>query len=96
MKGRQWWTHEATLFVGPVYSSCGSCWGLADPNEKTHITRGDGEGCGTTFVRVSSDYGDRNGLYQRIRETRPDLPFVDWFDVPDRTATCGSGYKVRR
>lgn len=72
----------ATLYINRSDSVCGACNGNADPSEKRHTTRwawaGSQPGCGAEFVALSSHYSDHDGLYARIREMRPDLPFVDY------------------
>ena len=60
----------------------GACHRNADPNEKAHdMERMKGEGCGAVFTAVSSNYTDFAGLYDRIREMRPDLPFTGGFSL---------------
>jgi hypothetical protein len=67
----------ATLFINRNDSRCGACNRNADPFESAHLNETMyGEGCGATYDAVSSDYSGVPGLYERIREMRPDLPFV--------------------
>lgn len=72
----------ATLYVNLINSVCGACNRNADPYEKRHTTQwawtGTKVGCGAEFVALSSHYSDHDGMYDRIREMRPDLPFVDY------------------
>lgn len=73
----------ATLYIDRSYSNCGACGRNADPNEKAHVMESMvGEGCGATFTAVSSNYTDHDGLYDRIKEMRPDLPFEGGFTWP--------------
>ena len=69
----------ATLYIDTSRSTCGECGQNADPGETAHVMEVMvGDGCGSTFDAVSSHYPDFSGLYDRIREMRPDLPFVDF------------------
>lgn len=66
----------STLFINRSDSRCGACNRNADPHEPGHhMVTMRGEGCGVEYDAVSTDYFDFEGLHDRIREMRPDLPF---------------------
>ena len=67
-----------TLYINPSDSRCGACNRNADPYEPAHLMeKMRGEGCGATYTAVSSHYVNVAGLDERIKEMRPDLPFID-------------------
>jgi len=67
----------STLYINLSDSRCGACDRNADPCESAHVMETmRGEGCGATYTAVSSHYVGVPGLYDRIREMRPDLPWV--------------------
>lgn len=78
----------ATLYINRSDSQCGACGRNADPYEKRHDSiwawAGTLPGCHAEFTEVSSHYSDHDGLYDRIREMRPDLPFVDYLAAVNR------------
>ena len=67
---------DGVLFINFSDSRCGSCKRNADPGEGAHtMATMKGEGCGATFTAVSTNYtGSR--MEARVREMRPDLPFI--------------------
>ena len=69
----------STLFINHSKSRCGACNRNADPYEETHanVTMA-GEGCGARYTQVSTDYFQMADLVSRIKEMRPDLPYVGW------------------
>jgi hypothetical protein len=70
-----------TLYINRSDSVCGACGLTALPGDIRHETPCGWDqhpGCGAEFTAVSSHYGDHSGgMYTRIREMRPDLPFLD-------------------
>lgn len=51
----------------------------ADPRAKTHdrvLGYQPGPGCWERWTTVTTHYSDHNGLYDGVREMRPDLRFV--------------------
>ena len=73
----------ATLYIDRSDSTCGACGGGADPYEESHITllgwratNDKMKGCGVLFDSVDTNYHYLGELEERIREMRPDLPWV--------------------
>lgn len=78
-----------TLYIDKSDSYCGGCNKGADPYEESHITlmgwaavNDNMKGCGAVYDSVSSHYtnlteGSGFGLGDRIKEMRPDLPWID-------------------
>lgn len=73
----------AILYINPFHSRCGECSGGCNPRAESHDERygfsvADNEpGCGVTWTHVSSDYANFEGLYDSIKNMRPDLEFID-------------------
>lgn len=71
------------LFIDRSNSRCGACGKGADPAEKQHDTiieyspNTGRPGCGAIYEAVSTNYVNLDGLYDSIKEMRPDLQFVD-------------------
>lgn len=70
--------NTATLYINLFSSRCGACGNGVDPEAQTHeMVLGawgvPGPGCGARFTEVSSDYA---GTADRVKQMRPDLPFV--------------------
>jgi hypothetical protein len=64
-----------TLFINRNDSRCGKCNKNADPSEIAHeMAHMVGQGCGTEFASVSSDYC---GIDVAVKAMRPDLEFLD-------------------
>lgn len=67
------------LYIGPWSSRCGVCGKGAFPHEKTHAKeagygKNKGNGCGTKWTHVSTDYAGLD-----ISDMRPDLICIDQF-----------------
>lgn len=73
---------RGVLVINLSGSECADCGKNADPDSKIHILPkgwiNEGTGCGVKFKYVTSYYG---GMAQRIREMRPDLQWIDNFDL---------------
>lgn len=71
----------STLYINLSDSRCGGCNRSVLPQDVRHETPcgyDQHPGCGAEFTSVSSDYADSSGdLERRIREMRPDLPFLN-------------------
>lgn len=68
---------KRALVINRFESKCGACGQPADPGEKGHIHQlgyQPGEGCGFTWVYVTSDY---TNMEEAVTEMRPDL---EWFN----------------
>jgi hypothetical protein len=69
----------ATVIVGPSRSTCAECGRGADWRAKAHDTIVEygpdtgKPGCGAVWTHVDSDYTDFSGLYESIKNGRPDL-----------------------
>lgn len=71
---------SAVLIIGTSRSSCSNCKGSSvDPYAKRHeqtMGYSPGPGCFEEYTAVGSEYANFSGLYDRIKEMRPDLPFI--------------------
>jgi hypothetical protein len=87
-----------TLFIDKSDSTCGGCGKGADPYEESHITllgwhavNDNMKGCGAIYDAVDSNYNWLGDMEQRIREMRPDLPWLgtqrDPYKAPEFWAT---------
>lgn len=67
----------ATLYINLSDSRCGACRRNADPYESAHtMAKMRGVGCDEVYTAVSSDYSGAELMYERIKQMRPDLPFM--------------------
>ena len=73
------------LYINTFQSECGDCPGLSvDPQQTHHITTYGTDtsqtslGCGWRYTAVSTFYegSDKHRLEKRIKDMRPDLPYI--------------------
>lgn len=78
----------AALVISGHQARCAFCGGGAVSTEGAHLTRvavdggtaGDGVGCSTRFVSVTSDYKGQQ-YKEAAQRARPDLPWRDFKEV---------------
>jgi hypothetical protein len=86
---------SATLVINSDESYCSACGGGAAPEEEAHmsiqprevaggfIAQGQRAGCGATFIATATE-SFMPGIAERIREMRPDLPFMGVHGIEGR------------
>lgn len=81
---------RVVLIINPSASYCGECgWG-AFPHEESHQTLAgygapyDRAGCGVEWNAVGTAYWDFEGLWDSVKEVRPDLEFVEVWQTKQR------------